>query len=77
MAHLLIKVHPDGRVERLERCRSWREREELIALAVWIQPGLAALDVAARLWNELEKDKRERERAAPHARNANGGRPNQ
>jgi len=62
VGHLLIKVYSSGRVERLERCKTWSEREELIALSVWLQPGLAALDVAARLWTDMEKDKRTRER---------------
>jgi hypothetical protein len=61
MAHLLIKLYPNGRVERLERCKSWIEREELIAFSLWLQPGLAALDVAARLWCDLERSGRKLE----------------
>ena len=59
MGYLIIKLHPTGRVERSERARSWREREQLIAFSLWLQPGFAALDVAARLWRELERDRLE------------------
>jgi len=54
MGHILIKLYPSGRIERLERSRNWRDRERLIAFSLWLQPGLAALDVAARLWRDLE-----------------------
>jgi len=59
MGHILVKIYPDGRVDRLESARSWSEREELIAFALYLQPGLAALDVAARVWRDLRKEPRE------------------
>jgi hypothetical protein len=57
MAHLILKLFPDGRIERLEHANTWLEREELIAYALYLQPGLAALDVAASLWRELGQER--------------------
>ena len=53
MAYIVIKLHSDGRLERAERAASWRDREALIALAVFAQPALASLDVTAKLWRTL------------------------
>ena len=68
MGHILLRVYPDGRVERSESVRCWREREELIAFALYLQPGLAALDVAAGVWRGLR-------RQADGAEKARGLRP--
>ena len=35
------------------RAKSWKEREQLLAYGLYLQPGLAALDVAARIWRDL------------------------
>jgi len=59
MGHIVLKVYPDGRVERSEIARSWRERRELLGFALFLQPGFAALDVAAHVWRDLR---------APHGR---------
>jgi hypothetical protein len=53
MGHILLKLFPDGRVEQTLRARSWKEREQLLAYGMYLQPGLAALDVAAHLWRDL------------------------
>jgi len=53
MGHIILKVFPDGRVEQSLRARTWKEREELLAYGLYLQPGLAALDVSARLWRDL------------------------
>lgn len=53
MGYIVLKVYPDGRVERSEIARSWRERRELLGFALFLQPGLAALDVAAHVWRDL------------------------
>jgi hypothetical protein len=53
MGHIVLRIYPDGRVERSESARSWRERRELLGFALFLQPGLAALDVSARLWQDL------------------------
>ena len=55
MGHILLKIYPNGRVVRSETARSWPEREELLALALYLQPGFAAVDVAARVWRDLRK----------------------
>ena len=65
MGHIVLKVFPDGRVEQAFRAKSWKEREELIAYGLYLQPGLAALDVAARVWCDL---------AEPGARDRRPGR---
>lgn len=56
MGHIVLRIYPDGRVERSESVRSWRERRELLGFALFLQPGLAALDVAASIWRGLEHD---------------------
>lgn len=61
MAHITLKIYPDGRIERSEDVSSWREREELLAYALYLQPGLAALDVSARIWRELRQAREGRE----------------
>jgi hypothetical protein len=53
MGYIVVKLFPNGRVERSEKARNWREREELIAYSLYLQPGLAALDVAAHVWRDL------------------------
>ncbi len=53
MGHIILRIYPDGRVERSERARSWLERQELLSYALFLQPGFAALDVAARVWRDL------------------------
>ncbi|MBI4313083.1 MAG: hypothetical protein HY681_15100 [Chloroflexi bacterium] len=53
MGHIIIRLYPSGRVERSEKATTWREREELLAFALYLQPGLAALDVSARIWRDL------------------------
>ena len=53
MGHIIIRLFPDGRVERTEHASSWRERKELLAYALFLQPGLAALDVSAKVWRDL------------------------
>ena len=54
MSHIELRIYPDGRVERSEKAKSWRERRELIALALHLQPAFAALDVGAQVWRELK-----------------------
>jgi len=56
MGHIVLKVYPDGHVERSEIARSWRERRELLSFALFLQPGFAALDVAAHVWRDLHHD---------------------
>ena len=51
--YIVIKLYPDGRVERSEKAESWREREELIAYSLFLQPALAAIDTTARIWRDL------------------------
>lgn len=58
MAHIIVRLFPDGRVERSEEASSWREREELLAYALFLQPGLAALDVSAHIWRDLRRRNR-------------------
>jgi hypothetical protein len=53
MGCIILRVYPDGRVERSERARSWREREELLGYALFLQPALGALDIAAGTWRDL------------------------
>ena len=53
MGYIIVKLFPDGRVERAEKAKTWREREELLAYALYLQPGLAALDVAANIWRDM------------------------
>jgi hypothetical protein len=53
MGHIVLKLFPDGRVEQSVRARSWKERELLLAFGLHLQPGLAALDVAAHIWRDL------------------------
>jgi hypothetical protein len=59
MGYIIVKLFPNGRVERSEKANSWRERQELIAYALYLQPGLAALDVAAHVWRDLRPTKGE------------------
>lgn len=60
MGHIVLRLYPDGRVERSEIARSWRERRELLSFALFLQPGFAALDVAAHVWRDLHAaDRRE------------------
>jgi hypothetical protein len=59
MSHIIIRLFPDGRIERTEHASNWRERDELLAYALFLQPGLAALDVAAKVWRELAEDRAE------------------
>jgi len=56
MGHIVLRIYPDGRVERSEKARSWRERRELLSFALFLQPGLAALDVSAHVWRDLRHD---------------------
>jgi hypothetical protein len=66
MSHIVLKVYANGRVVQTQQARTWREREELIALTLYLQPALAALDVAARIWQDLRHSKgHEVEREAP------------
>jgi hypothetical protein len=58
MGHIVLRIYPEGRVERSEVAGSWKEREELLALAVFLQAGFAALDVSARVWRDLRDDSR-------------------
>ena len=58
MGYIVIKLFPNGRVERSERARTWHEREELIAYSLYLQPGFAALDVAAHVWRDLRGGRR-------------------
>ena len=53
MGHIILKLFPDGRIHQSVRASTWKEREELIAYGLYLQPGLAALDVAASLWRDL------------------------
>ena len=53
MGHIVLKLFPDGRVEQSVHAKTWKEREQLLAFGLHLQPGLAALDVSARLWKEL------------------------
>lgn len=53
MGHILVRLYPDGRVEQSLSARSWKEREQLLAYGLYLQPGLAALDVGARIWRDL------------------------
>ena len=53
MGHIVVRLYPDGRVERSEEAKTWRERETLLAFALFLQPGLAALDVSAKVWRDL------------------------
>jgi hypothetical protein len=53
LEHIILKLFPDGRVEQSLRARTWKEREKLLAFGLYLQPGLAALDVAVRLWRDL------------------------
>jgi hypothetical protein len=57
MGHIILRIYPDGRVERSESAGCWRERSELLGFALFLQPGLAALDVAARIWVDLHPDR--------------------
>lgn len=56
MGYIVLKLSRDGSIERGETARTWREREELLAFALFLQPGFAALDVAAKLWRDLRQD---------------------
>jgi hypothetical protein len=58
MGHIILKLFPDGRVEQSLRAKTWKERERLLAYGLYLQPGLAALDVAARLWRDLAVDRK-------------------
>lgn len=53
MGHINLKLFPDGRVEQSVHAKTWKEREQLLAFGLHLQPGLAALDVSARLWREI------------------------
>ncbi len=53
MGHIVLRIYPDGRVERSESVKGWRERRELLAYAMHLQPALAAVDVSARVWRDL------------------------
>jgi hypothetical protein len=53
MPCIVVRLYPDGRVERSEVTRSLKDRELLLGYALYLQPGLAALDVGARLWVDL------------------------
>ncbi len=53
MGHFILRLFPDGRVEQSVHARTWKEREELIAFGLYLQPGLAALDVSARVWRDF------------------------
>ena len=55
MGYIIVKLFPDGRVERSDRASTWRERQELLTFSLFLQPGLAALDVSALLWRDLHK----------------------
>jgi hypothetical protein len=67
VGHIVLKLFPDGRVEQLVRARTWKEREELLAFGLYLQPGLAALDVAARLWRDLTVPSPVKDRVHPKA----------
>lgn len=58
MGYITLRIYPSGRIERSEEVSSWAEREELLAYALYLQPGLAALDVSARIWSELKQRQR-------------------
>ena len=53
MAHIILKLLLDGKIEQSLHASSWKEREQLLAYGLYLQPGFAALDVAARLWRDL------------------------
>jgi hypothetical protein len=55
MGHIIVKLYPDGRVEQSLQARSWKEREQLLAYGLYLQPGLAALDVGARIWCDMRR----------------------
>ena len=61
MSYIIIKLYPDGRVERAEKVKGWREREELIAYTLFLQPSLASLDTAACIWRDLRKSRKEQQ----------------
>ncbi len=50
---ILLRIYPDGRVERSELASGWKQREELILYSIFLQPALSALDVSAQLWKDL------------------------
>ena len=55
MGHIVLRLYPDGRIEQATCAKCWKDRERLLAYSMYLQPGLAALDVAARLWQDLTR----------------------